>query len=45
MDDQPTQLIKEAEEFVMNFYDIDKDTLDQYYQDELDAALKLLGVR
>ena len=42
MDDQ---LIKEAKEFVMNFYDIDKDTLDQYYQDELDAALKLLGVK
>ena len=41
----PIDLIKEAEEFVMDFYEIDKDILDQYYQDELQSALKLIGMK
>ena len=37
------KVINEPEEFIMDFYDIDKDILDQYYQDELDSLKQILN--
>ena len=31
-------------DYIMDFYDIDRETALEYYQDEIDAALKLIGM-